>query len=232
MRQAVAQGSTLQYLTLYPDDHADGADCPVIFCLHGFGADMTDLAGLAEALDPSGYVYVLPNAPLPAFDGADPTARAWYERGGNESPEAVREALAALDGLVSEVLRGLRVPAGQALLLGFSQGGALALRYGLPRPEAFAGLAVLSGSLRRVEDLRAGLPPTRKQRIFVGHGTRDPLVPLAWSRELVAFLEGQGYRPEYRTYPIGHTIGPRVVQDLRGWLAATLPPGVRAAGPG
>ncbi len=123
-----------------------------------------------------------------------------------------------------EVLARHRTPPGRALLLGFSQGGALALRYGLPRPEVFAGLAVLSGSLKKVEDLRAGLPPARKQAIFIGHGTRDPLVPVGWSREVLAFLEGQGYRPVYRTFPIGHSIGPRLLQELRAWVATTLPP--------
>jgi phospholipase/carboxylesterase len=228
MKQTASRGSTLEYLTLYPDGHAEGAAYPLILCLHGYGADMHDLAGLAEALDPTGYLYVLPSAPLPAFDGADVTARAWHERGGNESPEAVRDALAALDGLAREVLTRYRVPAGRALLLGFSQGGALALRYGLPRSEVFAGLAVLSGSLKRVEDLRADLPAARRQPIFVAHGTNDPLVPVAWSREVVTFLEGQGYRPVYRTYPLGHTIGPRLLADLREWLTGTLPPGKQA----
>ncbi len=223
MKQTVTRGSTLEYLTVFPHDYTEGAAYPLIFCLHGYGADMHDLAGLAAALDATRYIYVLPNGPLPAFDGADVTARAWHERGGNESPEAVRDALAALDGLVSEVLARYRVAAGQAVLLGFSQGGALTLRYGLPRPEMFAGLAVLSGSLKRVGDLRANLPATRKQPIFVAHGTKDPLVPVAWSREVVAFLEGQGYRPVYRTYPIGHMIGPRMLADLREWVVRIAP---------
>ena len=62
---------------------------PAIVCLHGYGANMEDLTGLASALDPTGYQYVFPNGPLPAFDGADLSMRTWYERGGNESPEAV-----------------------------------------------------------------------------------------------------------------------------------------------
>jgi phospholipase/carboxylesterase len=224
MKQIATQGATLSYLTVLPDGYTEGAAYPLILCLHGYGADGNDLAGLAEALDPTGHVYVLPNGPLAAFDGADPTMRAWYERGGNESPEAVRDALAALDGLVREVLARYAVPAGRALLLGFSQGGALALRYGLPRPELFAGLAVLSGSLRRVEDLAGSLPAVRNRPVFVAHGTKDPLVPVAWSREVVAFLERHGYRPLYRTYPLGHSIGPRLLADLRDWVALTLPP--------
>jgi phospholipase/carboxylesterase len=196
---------------------------PLIFLLHGYGADMHDLAGLAQALSTSGYLYVLPNGPLPAFDGADITARAWHDRGGNETPESAREAVAALGGLVQEVQARYKVPTGKALLIGFSQGGAVALRYGLPRPEMFAGIAVLSGSLRRVEDLLADLPAGRKQRLFVAHGRADPLVPIAWSRRLVELLEGLGYRPIYKTYRMGHLIGPALLADLRAWVATTLP---------
>jgi len=133
-------------------------------------------------------------------------------------------ALAALDTLVQEVLARFRVPAGQALLLGFSQGGNLALRYGLPRPEGFAGLAALSCSLRQVDDLRHNLPVQRSQSLFMAHGVDDLLVPVEWGRKVVAFLTEQGYRPSYQEYPMGHEISPALFASLTRWIATTLPP--------
>jgi len=221
MKIVAYPGSSLDYLTVYPDDYTEGASYPLVICLHGFGADNQDLADLAPVLGPSSYLYVLPNGPLAASD--DPTTRAWYERGGKESPAAVRDALAALDGFVQEVLARYRVPRGRALLLGFSQGGAVALRYGLPRPDLFAGIAVLSGSLRRVAELLPDMPPERKQAIFVAHGLNDPMVPVEWSRALVSLLEENGYQPVYKTYPIGHQISPAEIADLREWLKLVLP---------
>ena len=32
------------------------------------------------------------------------------------------------------------------------------------------------------------------------------------------FLEGQGYRPFFRTYRMGHQISPALLEDLRCWL--------------
>jgi phospholipase/carboxylesterase len=223
MEQVRYHGSTLEYLTVYPDGYDPAQAYPLICCLHGYGANMEDLTGLAPVLDPAGYLHVFPNAPLAAIDGADATMRAWYERGGNESREAVATALAALDRFVQEVLDRYRVATGQALLLGFSQGGAMALRYGLAQPDLFAGIAVLSGSLRRLEDLQPHLPGLRSQPVFVAHGTEDSLVPAEYSRRLVAFLEGGGYRPFFRTYPIDHQISPAEVKDLRNWLHKILP---------
>lgn len=226
MKSSVDRGSSLDYLTIYPDDYVEGKSYPLIILLHGFGANKDDLSGLAPALARTGYLFVLPDAPLSAAD--DPTIRAWYERGGKESHEAVREALADLDGFVQEVVARFRVGAGRALLLGFSQGGALSLRYGLPRPDRFTGIAVLSGSLRRVDNLRASLPAERTQPIFVAHGRHDSLVPLEWSQDLVAFLEAQGYRPTYKTYPIDHEISPTLVAELRSWIKRVLPAGTDA----
>ncbi len=225
MRREVRQGAVLEHLVLFPDRYEEGRPYPVLIWLHGFGADTYDLADLAVAADPTGYLHVLPNAPLGGFGGPEGTVRAWYERGGNEGPESVARALAGLGAFVEEVMAELRVPAGQALLLGFSQGGALALRYGLPRPEAFAGLAVLSGSLRQVEDLRATLPAGREQAIFVAHGGNDLMVPVEWGRSVVAFLRQQGYRPIYQEHrAMGHEIGPALFASLVSWIAKTLPP--------
>src|SRR5262245_50044443 len=147
MRREVHRSSTLEYLAVYPEGYRDGAAYPLLIWLHGFGADMYDLAPLADAVHPSGYLHVLPNAPLGGFGGPEGTVRAWFERGGKERPESVKLALPALDAFVQEVLAKFRAQPGQALLVGFSQGGNLALRYGLPRPEVFAGLAALSCSL-------------------------------------------------------------------------------------
>jgi len=152
-----------------------------------------------------------------------PASRAWYERGGNESHEAVRFALQAFDGFVKEVLERYQVPTGKVVLLGFSQGGAVALRYGLLRPDRFAGIAVLNGTLHQVEDLRPDLPAEKKQPIFVGHGTWDSLVPVEYSHKLVAFLEGEGYRPFFRTYPMDHQINLAELRDLGPWVRKVLP---------
>src|ERR1700683_4501781 len=118
LKSSVDRGSSLEYLTVFPDNYVEGDSYPLIILLHGFGANKDDLSGLASVIDRTGYLYVLPDAPLAAAD--DPTIRAWYERGGKESPEAVREALAALDGFIGDVIARYHVPPGRALLAGFS----------------------------------------------------------------------------------------------------------------
>jgi phospholipase/carboxylesterase len=224
MKAVESQSSTLAYVTVFPDNYEAGQAYPMIVCLHGRGADMHDLAGLAPAIDQRGYLYICPNAPVTIAIGPGYTGQAWYEPGAAPSPAAMERALTALDGIIRDVFAQHQVSAGQALLLGFSQGGAMTYRYGMLRPEMFAGLVILSGALRDPEALLPHLPVKRAQRIFVAHGTHDAVVPVELSRNAVAFLEAQGYQPLYREYPIGHEITQEVLSDLTPWIHATLPP--------
>jgi phospholipase/carboxylesterase len=224
MHTVASRGSTLEYLTVFPDQYQAGQTYPVIVCLHGFGADMRDLAGLAPAIDATGYLYICPNAPLTVSIGPGYTGRAWYERGGNASPAAMERALTALDSLILEVCNQSQVVPGQVLLLGFSQGGVMTYHYGLPRPHVFAGLVILSGALRNPDSLLPHLPPSRHQPLFIAHGTEDPLIPIDWGREAVSFLEARDYRPVYHEYPMGHEINSAVLHDLVAWIHHTLPP--------
>jgi len=92
MKAVESQSSTLAYLTVFPDNYEAGQPYPMIVCLHGRGADMRDLAGLAPAIDQRGYLYVCPNAPVTISIGPGYTGQAWYEPGGNPSPAAMEQA--------------------------------------------------------------------------------------------------------------------------------------------
>ena len=63
MQTETVQGRDLAYLTVYPNEYDPALSYPLIILLHGFGANMYDLADLSRAIDPSGYIYVCPNAP-------------------------------------------------------------------------------------------------------------------------------------------------------------------------
>jgi phospholipase/carboxylesterase len=224
MKAVEGRSSTLEYLTVFPDDYEAERPYPVIVCLHGRGADMRDLAGLAPAIDQTGYLYVCPNAPVTIPIGPGSTGRAWYEPAGSPSPAAVEQALTALDGVIHDTFAQYHVSAGRAILLGFSQGGGMTYRYGILRPEMFAGLVILSGALRNPETLLPHLPAAREQRIFIAHGTHDSVLPVNLSRDAATFLEAQGYQPLYREYAMGHEINFEVLNDLIPWVHSTLPP--------
>lgn len=228
MKREQHDGRSLKYVTVLPDDYNPELSYPLIIMLHGFGAHMDDLAGLAPAIETKGYVYACPNAPL-AFDfGGGHTGYGWMPRRDTATPEELSAARANSETLLAdffgEITEKLNTAQGQAILLGFSQGGGMTYRCGLNRPETFAGLALLSALLPDPNDLNPNLPAERTQPLFVAHGTGDQQIAVETARTAREFLEAEGYQPEYHEYNMGHEIPFEVLQDLIPWMVRALPP--------
>jgi phospholipase/carboxylesterase len=187
---------------------------------------MHDLAGLAPAISQTGYVYVCPNGPVALDMGNGMTGYAWTLPGENfDASQAVQEAEEAFDGFFQEVTETYNVKPGQALLLGFSQGGGMAYRYGLPRPESFAGVVALSSFLSDSEALEERLPIERTQSVFIAHGLEDPVVPVERGRASCASVDQWGYECTYREFSgMGHEINNAVLGELVPWIQRVLPP--------
>ncbi len=218
------EGSGLKYLTILPDEYDAGKDYPLLIMLHGFGANMQDLAGLAPVINRTGYVYACPNAPI-SFDlGGGHMGYGWMSPRGSATPEEVQEAETLLEAFFEEVFEQFKVTPGRSILMGFSQGGGMTYRCGLGRSDPFAGLAALSASLQDPEELESRLPEDRSQPIFVAHGRLDPMIAADRAQAARRFLEGAGYQPDYHEYDMGHEISVDVLNDLIPWMAKVLPP--------
>ena len=224
MQSKQFEGRTLKYLAIEPEGYVPGADYAMVVLLHGFGANMEDLAGLCPAIDPEGYVYVCPNAPLSVQIGPGMTGYAWTPPGDSRTPGDIDEAEALLAGLIEEVTDQYDVRPGNMILGGFSQGGMLTYRYGLPNPQLFAGIMALSTRVPDADEMRKRLPEERTQPIFISHGHLDQMISIADGQGSRDFLEAEGYSPEYREYAMGHEISQEVLSDFVPWIRKVLPP--------
>jgi phospholipase/carboxylesterase len=220
MESQVVEGKSLPYVLVKPPGFKPGAGWPLVVLAHGRGASMYDLAGLAPVFDDSGYVYAFPNAPY-SFYGM---GYAWVagQPGVEPAPEGGPSVTELLDGFMAEVIEATGAERGNILLGGFSQGGGVTLRYGLPRPETFKALMVLSGAFRDADQMQ--LPDAPRQPIFVAHGTGDQVLDVAMGQATRAYLETNGYPVTYREYPMGHEISPAEIRDIVPWLHEHLPP--------
>ncbi len=225
MKAIQREGSTLKYIAIEPDGYDAAQKYSMVILLHGFGAHMGDLASLAPAIDPSGYVYICPNAPIPFQIGPGMTGFGWTPPSDLRSADDIEHATDMLSTLVDEVTAEYGTPDGDVLLGGFSQGGMMTYRLGLPDPGRFKGLLVLSGVAPDAGKLRPNLPESRTQPVFVAHGTADMVLPVASARAATTFLRSEGYSPEYNEYPgMAHEISQAVLNDIVPWLHKTLPP--------
>ena len=224
MRGENHQGKGLKYITVLPDDYNPDVRYPLLIMLHGFGANMQDLAGLAPVINSRGYVYACPNAPI-AFDlGGGQAGYGWTSPRGDATPEEMQRAETLLGEFFDEVLEQFQVAPGRSVLLGFSQGGGMTYRCGLSRADTFAGLVALSASLPDPKELEDRLPEDRNQPIFIAHGRSDPLIPAESAANAQRFLKEAGYSPEYHEYNMAHEISSEVLSDLSTWMGNVLPP--------
>lgn len=224
MKGEIHEGPGLTYLTVLPDDYDPEASYPLVIMLHGFGANMHDLAGLAPAINPVGYVYACPNAPIPFNLGLGHAGFGWMTPRGGSTPEEVANSESLLAGFFDEALARFNVEPGNCLLLGFSQGGGMTYRCGLGRADTFAGLAALSATLPGAEELDHRLPAARTQPIFVAHGRYDQMIAESTAHAAKDYLEKAGYSPEFHVYDMGHEISGEVIRDLVAWMNNVLPP--------
>ena len=145
-------------------------------------------------------------------------------RGGDGNGHAAQRAEDLLASFFDEVCERHVLTDGEIVMGGFSQGGMMTYRFGLPRPEMFAGLVILSGRVESPDIIAERLPDHRGQPIFVAHGTHDTVIDVADARMSLEFLAESGYTPQYHEYEMGHEINQDVLSALDLWLRDLMPP--------
>ena len=202
-----------------------------VIWLHGLGADGNDFAPMVPELVDRTWPairFIFPHAPVrPVTINNGASMRAWYDiaafdLNARQDEAGMRASVAAVEKLIErEHSRG--VASEHIVLAGFSQGGAIALAAGLGHAKKLAGIIALSTYLPSY----AALPSEHNTAnaatpIFWGHGSADPVVALPRGAESRDQLIAQGYRVDWHTYSMGHSVCAEEIADLRTWLGLRL----------
>lgn len=207
---------------------------PLLVVMHGYGAHERDLTPLLPHLGHHGPAAFL-RAPIPLGPGS----WAWFPLTIGDTDgelgtrvEDVEAATSALVGWLERNAAGREV-----VLLGFSQGGALAIQVLRDlAARADDGVAafrvrcavVLSGFVAGADDATlatpdaslAALAPEERTPVFFGHGGADPIVPPGMTACASSWLAQHTALTE-RAYPgLVHGIDGRELDDVRAFLAA------------
>ena len=200
-----------------------------VIWLHGLGADGNDFVPMVPQLvarDWPPLRFVFPHAPMRAITiNGGMKMRGWYDITGMEIAQrqdeaGVRASMALVEELIArEVARG--VPAANIILAGFSQGAAMAMSAGLRHAEKLAGIIALSGYLPLHEPLaKERSAANADTRIFIGHGSFDPVVPQALGMMGRDYLRSLGYTVDWHSYAMAHQVCNEEIDQLRSWMAA------------
>ena len=177
--------------------------------LHGWGADADDLLDLGPLLVGPEVSVVALRAPEPHPYG---TGRQWYGLQPIDWSQ-LPGARAALK-LRLEELAG-SVPLARTVLLGFSQGGAMALDVGSSLP--LAGIVACSGYPHE-----GWQPGTAVAPVLLSHGREDPVVPFAASEAVQEQLLAAGQSAELLAFNGGHTIDTAVLPQISTFVRQQL----------
>lgn len=191
--------------------------------LHGRGASAEGMLGLAEALAQPDVAYLAPQAPRGS----------WYPYSFlaplERNEPHLSHSLATVGGLVEQLSAQGFGPERQ-VLLGFSQGGCLALEYAARNAQRFGAVVGLSAGLIGPE----GTPRTYAgslagTHVLLGCSDIDAHIPLRRVRESTQVLRGLGADVVERIYPgMGHTINDGEIRQVRAALAGVLHPAATA----
>lgn len=198
-----------------------------VIWLHGLGADGNDFAPIVPQLRSAGtrpVRFVFPHAPVrPVTINGGMAMRAWYDILGveiarDQDRAGIRQSLQHVDRLVEHQLAQGIAPE-KLLLAGFSQGGAVALRYALARAGGAGGVIALSCYLLESGDLDGWLTEAgRNTPVFLAHGTLDPIVPIALGREAARVLADRQLTVDWSEWPMQHAVCPDEIAALDAWM--------------
>jgi phospholipase/carboxylesterase len=200
---------------LWSASERDRVDRPLLILLHGYASDEGDLFGISAYL-PLEPVIASVRAPIPEGSGF-----AWFSRfansDGNPTPaNANAAATAVLDWLDEQ-------PTPPAVgLLGFSQGGAMALQLMRLAPERFGYAVQLSGFAVMGEEPGDVQLAMHRPPVFWGRGSVDEAIPHAAIERTTDWLPSHSTL-DARVYEgMAHSVSPRELADVSGFIRHVL----------
>lgn len=219
----------LPFETINPKSRAQFA----VIWLHGLGADGYDFAPIVPQLKLTDLPirFIFPHAPVrPVTLNRGMLMPAWFDI--HEIAPAAKQDVEGIEKAYQQIVELIEDQHQQGIayenivLVGFSQGGALALYTGLRFPKTLAGAMGLSTYLPMIASLKEALITPKHLPIFLAHGTEDPIVPIEAGFMTEELLTSQGYKVSWHTYPMAHQLCSQEVKDIGDWLRTVLPIGL------
>ena len=211
--------------------HGEGDPTAAVIWLHGLGADGYDFANTIPMLQLSptfSVHFCFPHAPLRpvTINGGIPTP-AWYDI--LDIGERVAQDYTGISAMMPKIHHLIDEAtiitnnSRRVFVVGFSQGGAMALHAGLRYPQPLGGIVGLSTYLPVADTLAAEAQKANKNTpIFLAHGSADPIVPHHFGEYSHGVLQDQGYQVTWHSYPIVHSICEEEFKTLGQWLTTQL----------
>ncbi len=205
-------------------------DGPIVILLHGYGSVPETFLGLADRTDlPPGTRLVFPRAPDPVTVTAPapqptgaPQGWMWWplprdlQRISRERLPGQDDARARVRALVDRLAH--EMPGRSIMLGGFSQGAMVSLDVALHDPIPLAGLVLMSGTMIDEQGTLARLDAHRGLRVYMSHGTHDPVLRYDEDVRLRDAMQEHGLDVSFTSFPGVHQVTEQVSMEVAAFI--------------
>lgn len=186
-----ADSKPMHYLLSLPEGYNDSKkEWPLILFLHGAGERGSDITKVAKHGPPKLVAEGKTSLPFIIVSPQCPAGKWWSD------PQQLKQ----LASLIAEIETHYRVDQRRIYLTGLSMGGYGTWHLAGMLPKKFAAIAPICGGGKTDDAKRLSRIP-----IWVFHGARDGIVPLAESERMVDAVKAQSGNVRLTVYPkAGH----------------------------
>jgi predicted esterase len=201
-------------MKLPPDfihEFVPGTSSRTILLLHGTGGNERDLIPIGRELDPTAALLsprgkVLENG-MPRF------FRRLAE--GVFDLEDLKHRTNELADFVTLAAQHYGLPNDNIVAVGYSNGANIAASMLLLRPEVLSAAVLFRAMVPLVPEIEPNLSAVR---VWIGAGTKDPIIPRSETERLTELLRNAGAQVTMRYFQAGHGLTPADVKSAREWL--------------
>ena len=173
-----------------------------IIGLHGWTGSEHSMVPVAKSMKIPNAKWYIPRAPYNASSGKGYT---WFS-GSPENGWKTKKSFNLMDKLFNKIIDDGFLP-NKIILLGFSMGASLSLRYGLTLDFPLKGIIPIAGVIRDIEDLlNTSSNESKDTPILMIHGKKDSVVDYQKSVRLVDILQNNGFTSHLEIVEGGHII--------------------------
>lgn len=192
-------GSDRDGLLYLPRPYRPGVAMPLVVLLHGAGGNGMSARVRYALADELGFVILAP-------DSRD--ERTWDELLGAFGPD--QEFIGAA---FRWTVANCSIDTTRVALAGVSDGASYALSLGIGNGDVFSHLIAFSPAFVLPARVRG------KPRIFISHGTKDPVMPIdQTARDVVRRLKALSYDVTYHEFDGGHTVPEPIAREAFEWF--------------
>ena len=173
-----------------------------IIGLHGWTGTEHSMVPVAKSMKISNAKWYIPRAPYNASSGKGYT---WFS-GSPENGWKTEKTFNLMDKLFNKIIDD-GFSHNKIILLGFSMGASLSLRYGLRLDFSLKGIIPIAGYMRDADELiNTSSIKSKQTPILIIHGEKDSVVDYNNSINLTNLLKSNGFTSHLEIVESGHII--------------------------